>query len=99
MTEQAGGRITNSETIILFRRALRYIAPFKFRFAVKAGLTILSLLPLLILPWPVKILIDHVIQQIPLSEKVASYPFFVRPFLEQLQGASATTVLLWILAA
>ena len=99
MKEQAGGRITNSETVLLFRRALRYIAPFKFRFAVKVGLTLLSLLPLLILPWPVKILIDHVIQQIPISEKVASYPFFVRPFLEQLQGASATAVLLWTLAA
>jgi len=99
MKEQAGGRITNSETVLLFRRALRFIAPFKFRFAVKVGLMILSLLPLLILPWPIKIFIDHVIEQIPISEKVASYPFFVRPFLEPLQGASATEVLLWILAA
>src|SRR5262249_8992206 len=97
--EQAGGRITNSETILLFRRALRYIAPFKFRFAVKVGLTILSLLPLLILPWPVKLLIDHVIEQIPIGEKVASYPFFVRPFLEQLQGASPTEILVWVIAA
>jgi len=98
MKRQTKERVTNRETVLLFRRALRYIAPFKFRFAVKVGLTILSLLPLLILPWPVKILIDHVIQQIPISEKVASYPFFVRPFLEQLQGASATAVLLWVLA-
>lgn len=96
---QAAGQVTNSETILLFRRALRYIAPFKFRFAVKVGLMILSLLPLLILPWPIKILIDHVIERIPISEKVASYPFFVRPFLEPLQEASATEVLLWILAA
>jgi ABC-type multidrug transport system fused ATPase/permease subunit len=91
--------ITNSETILLFRRALHYIAPFKWRFAVKIGLMILSLLPLLILPWPIKILIDHVIEQIPISKKVASYPFFVRPFLEQLQDASTTTALFWVLVA
>ena len=80
MKAQVGERITNSETVLLFRRALRYVAPFKFRFLVKMGLMIVSLLPLLILPWPIKIFIDHVIGQIPISEKVASYPFFVRPF-------------------
>ena len=92
-------RSTTSETVRLFRRALRYIAPFKWRFAVKAGLTIVSLLPLLLLPWPAKILLDHVIQQRPMSERVASYPFFVRPFFEHLQSASPTQVLLWTLAA
>jgi len=51
------------------------------------------------LPWPAKILLDHVIQQIPMSERVASYPFFVRPFFEHLQSASPTQVLLWTLGA
>ncbi len=99
MKGQTEERITSSETLLLFRRALRYVAPFKLRFAVKAGLTILSLLPLLLLPWPVKILIDHVIEQIPLGEKVASYPFFVRPFLERLQGLPPTVILLWTITA
>jgi ABC-type multidrug transport system fused ATPase/permease subunit len=99
MTEQTAEWITSGETLPLFRRALRYVAPFKFRFVVKVGLTILSLLPLLLLPWPIKILIDHVIGKIPIGEKVASYPFFVRPFLERLQGLSPTEVLLWTIAA
>jgi ABC-type multidrug transport system fused ATPase/permease subunit len=99
MKGQPEERITSGETLLLFRRALRYVAPFKLRFAVKAGLTILSLLPLLLLPWPVKILIDHVIEQIPLGEKVASYPFFVRPFLERLQGLPPTVILLWTITA
>ncbi len=99
MKEQAGGRITNSETVMLFRRALRYVAPFKWRFAVKLGLMILSLTPWLLLPWPIKILIDHVVGQIPIDAKVASYPFFVRPFLEPLRGASPTEVLFWVVAA
>lgn len=99
MTGQTEEQITSGETLLLFHRALRYVAPFKLRFAVKAGLTTLSHLPLLLLPWPVKLLIDHVIEQIPLGEKVASYPFFVRPFLQRLQGASPTEILFWIIAA
>ena len=99
MKKQGKDFVTNSETALLFRRALRYVAPFKWRFAVKVGLMILSLTPLLLLPWPIKILIDHVIGRIPISEKVAAYPFFVRPLLEPLRDASPTEVLLWVIAA
>jgi ABC-type multidrug transport system fused ATPase/permease subunit len=99
MKKQGEAIVTNSETVLLFRRALRYVAPFKWRFAVKVGLMILSLTPMLLLPWPIKILIDHVVGQIPVGEKVASYPFFVRPLLEPLRGASPTEVLFWVVAA
>lgn len=95
MTGQGEKPLTSGKTLLVLRRALRYVAPFRVQFAVKAGLTILNLLPLLLLPWPVKILIDHVIEQIPVGEKVAAYPFFVRPFLERLQGASPTEILFW----
>jgi ABC-type multidrug transport system fused ATPase/permease subunit len=98
MRAPAETTITNSDTLLLFRRALRYVAPFKWRFAVKVGLTTLSLLPLLVLPWPMKILIDHVVGQIPLDEKVAAYPFFIRPFLGRLQGAPPTKILFWVIA-
>ena len=99
MKQRAEKIVTNSETLLLFRRALRYVAPFKWRFAVKVGLMILSLTPLLLLPWPIKILIDHVVGQIPIDENVAAYPFFVRPLLEPLQGASPTVILFWVVAA
>jgi ABC-type multidrug transport system fused ATPase/permease subunit len=98
MKKPIHARVTNRETLRLFYRALRYVSPFKFRFMVKVLLTIFSLLPLLLLPWPVKILIDHVIEQLPISERVASYPFFIRPLLEQLQDAPPTTILLWTVA-
>ena len=99
MKKPARARVTNRETLLLLRRALRYVSPFKFRFTVKVALTIFSLLPLLLLPWPVKILIDHVIEQLPIRERVASYPFFIRPLLERLQDAPPTTVLLWTVVA
>jgi ABC-type multidrug transport system fused ATPase/permease subunit len=86
--------ISTSGTLDLLRRGLRYVRPFGGRFAVKIGLTTLSLLPMLLLPWPVKILIDHVIEGIPLA--VEGYPFFLRPLLRPLADVSTTELLLWI---
>ena len=66
------------------RRVLRYAAPFRARFAVKIALLVASVLPLVLLPWPGKIVIDHVIEGAPLDP--AAYPFFVRPFVALLVG-------------
>ncbi|MBW1688740.1 MAG: hypothetical protein JRS35_27225, partial [Deltaproteobacteria bacterium] len=65
------------ESIRLMARAFRYVAPFKGRFALKLGLLCLSLLPLLILPWPVKIIIDHFILGVPIGEQPLAYPALV----------------------
>jgi ABC-type multidrug transport system fused ATPase/permease subunit len=79
------------------RRVLRYAAPFRARFAVKLGFLLVSLVPLLFLPWPGKIVIDHVIEGAPVDP--ASYPFFLRPLLEPLAGADPLTVLGWAVVA
>jgi ABC-type multidrug transport system fused ATPase/permease subunit len=92
--EAIGGR----ETLRVLARALRYVGPFRARFAGKLGLTLLSLLPLLVIPWPVKIVIDHVIQAIPIGETPRPLPFFVRPFVDALQGASPLEILLAVCA-
>jgi ABC-type multidrug transport system fused ATPase/permease subunit len=88
--------ISTRQTLELLRRGLRYIRPFGGRFAVKIGLTTFSLLPMLLLPWPVKILIDHVIEGAPLL--VERYPFFLRPLLHPVADVSTTELLLWIVA-
>lgn len=87
---------TATDVVRLFRRVLRYVEPFRSGFAVKVGLVLLTLLSSLLLPWPVKILIDHVVQGLPLSEAVGNYPFFVRPFLEPLADAAPVTILSWM---
>ena len=91
-------RVSGRESTALLRRALRYMAPFRARFVVKLGLVILSLLPFLLLPWPVKIVIDHVIEANPIGKTVTPYPFFVEPLLAPLVGASPETILLWTVA-
>jgi len=87
--------ISNTDALRLFARALRYVAPFRARFAWKVVITLLSLVPLLLLPWPVKILLDHVIERAPIGQSLTPYPFFVKPFLDLLVGASPLEVLLW----
>ena len=78
------------------RRVLRYAAPFRARFAVKIALLVASVLPLALIPWPGKIVIDHVIEATPLDP--AAYPFFVRPFAALLQDAPPLEILGWAAA-
>ena len=94
-----GRRLGEREALQLFARALRYVAPFRWRFAAKLGLTLASLAPRLLLPWPVKLIIDHVINQGPVAAALAGYPGFVRALLSPLRDASPLEVLLWLLAA
>ena len=83
--------LSNRDTLRIFRRAIGYVAPYRGRFAVKAALTIISLFPPLLLPWPIKMQIDHVIEGRPVDP--AGYPFFFRPVAEALVGASATEII------
>jgi len=86
--------ISSGETFRLLLRAVRYLAPFRGRVLVKIGFGVVSLLPLLLLPWPVKVLVDQVIEGIPPSASKLPWPFFVRPALKLLEGASATEIIL-----
>ena len=69
--------ISNREAVQIFGRALRYVRPFGRRFAGKVGLAALSLMPSVLLPWPVKLVVDHVILEVPLgvcSNGSSAYP-------------------------
>ncbi len=92
-------QLSESETLQLFARALRYVAPFRWRFAGKLGLTLVSLAPRLLLPWPVKLIIDHVIDQDPIAAALPGYPGFVQLLLAPLRDVSPLEILLWLLAA
>jgi len=92
-------RVGGSESWQNLRRSLRYVRPFRARFAVKLGLVLLTLLPFLLLPWPAKVVIDHVIEARPIADGLANYPFFLRPLLLPLEGAPPATILAWTVAA
>jgi ABC-type multidrug transport system fused ATPase/permease subunit len=88
--------LSTRETLRVVGRALRYVWPLRWQFAVKTVLLMLSFVPLLIVPWPLKILIDHVIETIPVAD--GRYPAFVAPFVSLLEGMSTTEILLWVIA-
>ena len=79
-------------TLAILRRAFRYVAPFWRLFAAKVLLTFVSLAPLLILPWPLKVIIDHVIDGAPID--TTAYPWFLRWFIAALVGMTPTEMLI-----
>ena len=85
--------------ITVIRRSLRFIWPFRWQFGVKFGLLIFGILPGLLLPWPIKILIDNVIDARPISEPLVPYPGFIQPFINMLIGLSTTEILWAVLGA
>jgi ATP-binding cassette, subfamily B, bacterial len=85
--------------LALLVRAFRYVAPFRRRFAGKLALLLLSLLPLLVVPWAVKIVVDHVIRAIPVGEQPVPYPALLRPFTDLLVGREPLEILLITLGA
>ena len=92
------GEYGNLEALRIIGRALRYLGPFRSRFAVKGVLVILTLLPLLFLPWPVKIVVDHIVLGLPLSEPTTPYPELIQPLIHFLDGRSWQEMLLWLVA-
>lgn len=80
----SAGSINFRETLKLLARAFRYVFPYKWQFALKTLLQSISLLPMLIMPWLLKILVDHAILRIPVGESPTRYPPFVQPFLNTL---------------
>ncbi len=81
-------------TLRLLVRALRYVAPFRRRFAQKLALLLASMLPLLVLPWPAKIVLDHVIEGIPIGAQARPYPTPVAALLDGLVGQEPVWILL-----
>ena len=88
--------IGNAEAARIMVRAFRYMAPFKSRLFVKILFTLLSNVPMLLLPWPVKILVDHVIAGREMSDTPTNYPFFLDPFIGVLDGKRPATIALII---
>ena len=83
------------DTCRVIGRALTYIKHFPYRFTAKFVLFAISLMTPLVLPWPIKIVIDNVI----LQEAVApeAFPAYFRPFVAFLDGRSPFEMMVWVL--
>ena len=90
--------LTTGETFQVIRRAIRYVGPFKARFSVKVGLMFASLIPMLMLPWPVKIIIDNVIEGRAIDDPIRPYPALIAPILNSLADYSVYELLFIVIA-
>ena len=79
-------RISSRETFTLLGRSLKFVWPYRRQIAVKLGLTLLGLSVVLFLPWPIKILIDHVVEGLPVGSSPTPYPPYVAWFVDLLHG-------------
>ena len=90
--------LTAAGVFRILRRCLAYIRPHWRLFALKFGLMLGSFAPFLIVPWPLKILVDHVVLQHALAESTIRFPPFFEPFVVAVAGLDPFVLLLATLA-
>ena len=84
-----------AEALEIIVRVTKYISLFWGRYLAKFFLKLGSYaLPLALLPWPLKVLTDHVVLRIPISE-ASGYPSYVMPFVSALEFASPIEIVIW----
>ena len=83
------------DTCRVIGRALTYIKHFPYRFAAKFVLFAISLMTPLVLPWPIKIVIDNVILQKAVVPE--AFPAYFRPFVVFLDGRTPFEMMVWVL--
>jgi ABC-type multidrug transport system fused ATPase/permease subunit len=71
---------------------------FKARMAAKVGfITGEHLIRLLVLPWPMKIIIDHVILGEPIDADASGFPAYLAPFVLPLRDMTPMQIMSWML--
>ncbi len=90
--------LTFGETLEVAARGMFLVRHFSVRFFTKITLMFFAItVPVMIIPWPTKIIIDHVVLSRPIDE-ATGYPPIWRPFLDAMVGASPLEVLVAIMA-
>ena len=81
------------ETLEIAARGMFFVRHFFARYMAKVLLQFFAAaIPISILPWPVKMIIDHVVLGMPMSE-ATGYPPLFHPLLRYLDGATPLEVL------
>ncbi|MCY4129324.1 MAG: ABC transporter ATP-binding protein [Gammaproteobacteria bacterium] len=91
-------RISSRETFRLLGRSLRFVWPHRRQIGVKLALTLIGLSIVLFLPWPLKILIDHVVMGLPVGSSPTPYPPYISWFVDMLHGLSPFEIV-WVIIA
>ncbi len=91
-------RISNAEAFAIIVRSARYIRFFLWRYIAKFALKLSAYaIGLGLLPWPTKMLTDHVILGMPIEE-AQGYPPYWQPVIDLAQGWSPLEILIFLTA-
>jgi len=85
--------LTSRQVFSILRRTLAFIWPVRRLFIIKFILMCGSVIPILVAPWPLKIIIDHVLLMKPLEESSVPFPPFIQPFIDLLVGFSPMEIM------
>ncbi len=85
--------LTNIQVLAILRRTLAFIWPVRRLFIIKFFLMCGSVIPILVTPWPFKIIIDHVIWGRPIDDAIVPFPPFIQPFVDLLVGFSPMEIM------
>ncbi len=97
-TQYSDTQIGTRETLTLIARAMAFVWPVRYQVAVKLLLGLVGTTVVLILPWPLKVLIDHVILKMPIGDSPTPYPPYFVPFVDMLAGYSAFQMVMILVA-
>ena len=86
------------ETLSLVGRSLGLVWPYLPRVFVKLILSLIGVSVVLILPWPLKVLVDHVVMDMPIGESPTLYPPYVQPLVHLLEGMSPSGIVASVVA-
>ena len=90
--------MTARDVFRILGRCVHYIRPHWRLFLLKFGLMLGSFAPLLVVPWPVKILVDHVVLEHALTDSASRFPPFFEPFVAAIAGLPPSGLLVATLA-
>ena len=86
--------ITNRESLVIVGRSFKLLSQVKKLFAAKIVLGLNVMVPVLIVPWLGKILVDNVLLQKPFGETEIPYPPFMDPVITWLTGLDPLEIML-----
>ena len=78
--------VTTAQALGVIGRSIRLIAEAKGLFVAKLAFGFVAVFPALVLPWMAKILVDNAILGEPFGTTEVSYPPFMDPILDAVQG-------------
>ena len=98
LTSRATEQLSLGDALKVIGRVVTLMRFFKARIVAKLSLITLELFyRLLLLPWALKIIVDHVILGQPIDATASEFPDYLAPLVLPLRGMSAQDIMFWML--